>query len=146
MTVTRYAALIMLVPLLSAAAWVGHAASDRTTPVTDVRLEVVGSEAVPQGANMQIKVSVFYRKSCHTIIARSLYDSHGQRYALADLVLPPGDIGLQFSVSTVALADTFPPGPARYVSHPTYECNRFQRLFWPITMPERVASFNVVEK
>jgi hypothetical protein len=129
---------------LTVVGWLAWSAADRSAPIADVKLIISSPDAVRRGASLHMDVEAFYLRSCTTYVKRMLFDSRGTPYTLPELPLPATDIGFRHSASDVPIADGFALGEARYVSHPSYGCNWFQRAFWPIAMPERVASFNVV--
>jgi hypothetical protein len=136
----RAVAILLGAAFLFGVAMLAFQVGDRSLPVTDAKLSIVPNEIEP-GRAMQVDVQVFYLRSCQTYITRHIYDHNGMAYTAPELTLPPSQAGLVHSASTVPLPLAFPPGVGRLVSEPSYGCNWFQRTFWPVKAPTRVASF-----
>ena len=141
----RVAAWIVGFLFVAVVAYIAYSGSNRPMPITDVKVSVISPSGGPimPGERAELDVRVFYRFGCEATIHRQLYDIKGTRYALQDLMLPPGPAGLQASATPLTIPARFAIGEARYTSQPEYACNWFQRWFWPIHAPERIAQFVV---
>lgn len=144
--ITHYCFLALLVGGSTAGSFsLGAVIVDRSPPVesAEVRIKASDALAIVPGGRIDIDVEVHYLRSCRTDIHRALYDSSGTRYALPELMLPAPPPGIQHSSTTMSVPMGFAPGDAQYISHVSYACNWFQRLFWPISVPERLVHFYV---
>ncbi len=137
----RHAAIVALGPFFAMVIWLAIQVSDRSPPITDAHTWVTRSG--PSGTAIHVQAVIFYRRSCEAHITRTLYDARGTAFPAPLLSLPPGKVGIQVSSSDIPIPVGFADGEARAVSSPAYGCNWFQRVFWPIRMPDRVARFKV---
>jgi hypothetical protein len=63
-----------------------------------------------------------------------------------DYERPPQGLGTHVITFRVWIPDNFVPGPAIYRATPQYACNPLQRYYRPITRPDTVIEFDIVDR
>ena len=117
-------------------------AADREPPIYVIKAEPV--KTVWPGDELQLRYTVYRRKSCETNIDRFIFDSQLVRYVLDDLAFSgaPGPLGESTYVARVAIPAKFAIGQARYRVISKFVCNPLQRI-WPIVVESPDVVFDV---
>ena len=137
---------LVCLAILSGAGAIAYWTLDREVPVEVQQIEVLTPEVKP-GGSLLIRQRLDYIRECPAHVDRGVYDSATHREFLPDIDYErtPQGLGIHTVTFEVNVPKFFVPGPATYRARPVYTCNILQRAYWPITRPETVVGFRIVQ-